>query len=31
VPFFWSTTVPATGRIVGFGIKVNVVPETQYE
>jgi hypothetical protein len=31
VPFFSSTTVPVTGRIVGFGVKVNVFPETQYE
>jgi hypothetical protein len=28
---FWSTIVPVTGKIVGFGVKVSELPETQYE
>jgi hypothetical protein len=28
---FWSAIVPVTGWNVGFGVRVRVVPETQYE
>jgi hypothetical protein len=31
VLLFWSTTVPVRGKIVDFGVRVNVLPETQYE
>ena len=31
MPLFWSTIVPEIGRIVGFGVTVSVLPETQYE
>ena len=30
-PVFVSTTVPVTGSIVGFGVRVSVLPATQYE